>query len=278
MSSTDPIVLNIINVADIVEVLDRYGICIIKQYVKDEQLINLNAEFDLVFNSAKSESAIYSVDKHPTNEDGLVARCKPDMLSNKFNSVKNVFLSDFMGNVSSRYFKTKCIVNDDVFFTHEKASKTPILPWHFDRQQALKFYINLIDVDGSNGAFEFDIGSHREGHFRANYYILAGIKVGDIPNNVPINELHNPIVVAVEAGDLVIFDADGFHRGGVVNEGKERKIVRGHTHPIPDRGYSPRLFDAHWWLHSPFNIAGSLSSKSSRVLPVERLTRSKLTR
>jgi len=183
-----------------------------------------------------------------------------------------------MKEIANKYFESDCLVNDDVFFTNEKASDTPILPWHFDRMQSLKFYINLLDVDEENRAFEFDLGSHREGHFRANYYILSGLKVGEIPNDIPDGELPNPVTISVKAGDLVIFDADGFHRGGVVSSGNERKVVRGHSHPIPNRAYEAKRFDSHWWLQRPFNMAKYLSSRAGRILPSGRLTNSTLTR
>ena len=34
------------------------------------------------------------------------------------------------------------------------------------------------------------------------------------------------------AGDLVIFDSDGFHKGGTVEVGRERRVIRGHSHPV----------------------------------------------
>ena len=122
---------------------------------------------------------------------------------------RSIFSSDFIKDISDKYFGSKSLACNDIFFTHEKESNISILPWHFDRQQSLKFYINLVNVDKTNGAFEYDIGSHREGHFRANFYILSGVKVGEIPNNIPENELHNPTTIIADAGDLIIFDPDG---------------------------------------------------------------------
>lgn len=277
MYSLDDIKTESRDVSEIVKFLDKFGICVVKNFLDGDQLSRLTGEHEAVYSI--KDPGIAKVHGHPTNEDGMVARCKTSQLSDKFSTTKDIFLSDFMREVTEAYFMTdKTLINDEVFFTHEKHSETPILPWHFDRQQSLKFYINLLDVDESNGAFGFDIGSHREGHFRANYYILSGVKIGEIPNDIPEDELHNPVTIAARAGDLVIFDPDGFHCGGSVSPEKERKIVRGHSHPLPNRGYEAKRFDVDWWLQSPFNLAKYLSSRGSRILPEGRLSNSVRTR
>lgn len=256
-----------------IEALDRFGVCVVRNYLNADRLQQLVVEHANAFDS--KDKGVYLVQRHPTNEDGLVARCKLLHLGDGFSQTIRIFNSNFMKNVANTYFgNTPVALNEDIFFTHEKASEKAILPWHFDRQQALKFYINLIDVDENNGAFEYDIGSHREGHFRANFYVLSGIKIGEIPNDIPERELRNPIVIAAKAGDLVIFDADGFHRGGIVSKGEERKVVRGHTRPMPLQDYQPRFPEANWWLNSPLNISKYLGKKAIRRLSNERLTTS----
>jgi len=163
------------------------------------------------------------------------------------------------------------VLNDEIFLTHEQPSEIEILPWHFDRMHSLKFFINLVDVDETHGAFAYDIGSHKEGHFRAYYYMLSGTKVGEIPNDIPIKELHRPTTISAKAGSLVIFDSDGFHKGGLLTEG-ERKIIRGHTHAKPFVKYHAKRFDTHWWLQSPINIVKFLKNKSIRNIPNTRLS------
>ena len=258
-----------------IEMLDRMGICIIKNFLSADELSLLTIEHKKAFKD--NDPGIDEVQPHPTNIDGFVARCKTNKLSDAFSTTKSIFLSDFLDEVSSLYFETKYLLNDDIFFTHEKESNIPILPWHFDKQQSLKFYINLLDVNEDNGALGYDPGSHREGHFRANYYVLSGTKLGEIPNDIPEQELHNPLTISVNAGDLVIFDPDGFHCGGTVSPGFERKVIRGHSHPLPIRT-KPKLFDTMWWLNSPFNLAKYLNKRGRRALPIKRLTKAVRTR
>jgi len=47
-------------------------------------------------------------------------------------------------------------------------------------------------------------------------------------------------VITVSAGDLVIFDSAGFHRGGKVDEGHERYVLRGHSHPADVKKYGQK--------------------------------------
>jgi len=67
------------------------------------------------------------------------------------------------------------------------------------------------------------------------------------------------------AWDLLIFDADGFHRGGVVYEGGERRVLRAHTYPT-GRRYSDKPFSSGWWASSPLNINRWFKSSTTRVL------------
>ena len=84
---------------------------------------------------------------------------------------------------------------------------------------------------------------------------------------------HNPSTIIADAGDLIIFDPDGFHRGGIIMEGQQRKVIRGQSHPIPNRGYTARFFDTHWWLQSPLNLMKFLKNSAIRNIPNKRLTR-----
>lgn len=122
--------------------------------------------------------------------------------------------------------------------------------------------------------FAGDIGSHRECHFRANFYMLTGTKVCEIPNDIPKKELNRPKSKITKGGSLVIFDSDGFHKAGLLLKGK-RKIIRGHSHSIPLVMYKAKFFDAHCWLQSYFNITKLLIKGGIRNIPAQRLSRVK---
>ena len=92
-----------------------------------------------------------------------------------------------------------------------------------------------------------------------------GCRVVDIPNDIDDELIRNPVSMELKAGDLLIFDADGFHRGGVVQPGKERRVLRAHTYPT-GRRYADKVFSRGWWLSGPLNINRWIKSGSTRVL------------
>ena len=259
---------------DIVSVLanlKKYGIAVIPSYLDKNELGQLKDEF--------TKSLSYNGDgfsirhKHPTNEDGMVVRLRREELNEKdFPCIKKVFSSDFMRGVVNKYYSpSSFILNDSIFITHEKPCETPILPWHFDREQSLKFFIYLKETTKNDGAFEYVPGSHREGRYRANYHLATGTPLQQLPNDIPEDEIFNPVTMEGEAGDLIIFDPDGFHRGGIVGEGGERMVMRGHSHPSPVfvRYGHPRMFSKNWWVQSKFNAAKLFNNQYCRVLGSE---------
>lgn len=88
---------------------------------------------------------------------------------------------------------------------------------------------------------------------RAGFHLSQGFGVEDIPNDLEEILIRNPVSIELKAGDLMVFDADGFHRSGVVGIGGERRVLRAHTYPR-GRRYGDRPFSADWWIRSPLNI------------------------
>lgn len=259
---------------DIVSVmanLKKYGITVIPSYLDQNELSELKSEFIKSFSYNGNGFTIRH--KHPTNEDGMVVRLRREELNGKdFPYIKNIFSSEFMKGVVNKYYSPSSFrLNDSIFITHEKPCEIPILPWHFDREQSLKFFIYLKETTKNDGAFEYVPGSHREGRYRANYHLATGTPLQQLPNDIPEDEIFNPVTMEGKAGDLIIFDPDGFHRGGVVGEGGERMVIRGHSHPYPvfvSYG-TPRIFSKNWWVQSIFNMAKTFNNQYCRVLGSE---------
>lgn len=258
----------------IVAALHHNGICIVEGF----------------FDAGEITKAIETLEAHlsdemegcteihgSSNNNGKVGRYKFDGMSE--NIVKKKFGSQLIKDVTQRYYSPhKISVCTDVFFTHELASEMDILPWHFDRQESLKFYVNLVDVTLDNGALQYDIGSHREGHLIADTHVLRGVPVGAIPNDVPDELLRCPQVIEVSAGDLVIFDAAGFHKAGAVQKECSRMVIRAHSHPMPVAGYKAKFLSSHWFSESIFNLQRFIGKKSQRRATAKLLKDLKLTR
>jgi len=99
-----------------------------------------------------------------------------------------------------------------------------------------------------NRAFEYCPGAHWEVRYRVGYHASHhGCPVVDIPS------------------DLLIFDASGLHRGGLVREGGERRVLRAHTY-LTECCYINRLFLSICWANSPLNINRWSKSSTTWVL------------
>jgi ectoine hydroxylase-related dioxygenase (phytanoyl-CoA dioxygenase family) len=247
--------------------LKRYGIAVVPKYLAAETLKTLNKEFERSL--VDKADCIFTQEGHPMNPDGRTARMNPwhDQAPKEFPTITSVYRDSFMRDISQAYYSPhRFALNDEIFITHEQPCNQPLLPWHFDRIQSLKFWFYLTDTTKQNGAFEYCPGSHWEGRYRASYYLALGYDVEDLPNDIDEELIRDPVSLELNAGDLLIFDPDGFHRGGIVHEGTERRVMRGHTHPEGGRRYGDKPFSPGWWIRSPLNINRWFGSASARIL------------
>lgn len=251
----------------IINTLRREGISHVPNFISESVLEKLNDEFSRILE--EKSPAILAQTGHPRNPEGRTARFTPwhpEALKD-FPEIAKLFRDDFMDEVANAYYSPhKVDVNDEVFITHEKPAELPILPWHFDRIQSIKFWFYLTDTTVENGAFEYCPGTHWEGHYRAGFHMSQGRAVEDIPNDIDEELVRNPVSLELKAGDLLVFDSDGFHRGGFVQPGNERRVLRGHTHLSGVRRYGDRPLTAGWWLKSIFNINKWSGNTSKRAL------------
>jgi len=254
------------SVKECISTLDKYGICLVKDFLAPSVLQDLNQAFSNIIddkiNGSKRKFG------HPTNKGGRQAVVDiPKATKEGAEVFKKISFCELISKVSEDFFApNKCTIAANVLLTHLKPCPTPILPWHFDRLQTLKFWIYLKDTPKSAGAFEFCPGTHWEGRFRASYHMATGKSVHNLPNDVPQKRILNPVTIEANAGDLIIFDPDGFHRGGVVEEGFERKVLRIDTYPTKRRKSFDRIGSIGWFLQTPFNIAKLFKSQTFRVL------------
>ena len=239
--SHDAFTLSNFDSMSIRKLLRSFGLVVVQNYLSAEELKAIKEE---IANIENTPECIIKIHQHPNNENGVVYRLRSTQFSQDQKHIIDTMLNERLSCVTRDYYLDRDIIlNEEIFFTHEKHDARNILPWHFDRIQSLKFYINLVDVDESNGALEYCLKSHREGTLRGNYHILKGVAIEDIPNDVPLDELYNETVISASAGDLIIFDSAGFHRGGVIEKGKERLVLRGHSHPCDVKKYGEKSAD-----------------------------------
>jgi len=103
---------------------------------------------------------------------------------------------------------------------------------HFDRNWCLKFFLYLTDIDKSCGAFSCSVGSRQKGEVLRN--MAWGVQNYDVVKNrieldyPELLEIYPDEPVEAKAGTLIVFDTNTFHKGGQVEKGKERLVVRLH--------------------------------------------------
>lgn len=253
-------------VDSIVRQLKKYGVALVPNYLDTVKLTSLSDEFERSL--AKDHKSLMQRTRHPNNPKGMVARLDlyHVMAKSEFPAISAAFQNELMQQVAHAYYAPHGYsFNEAVFITNEFESEVNILPWHFDRVQSLKFWFNLTDTTKENGAFEYCPGTHWEGRYRAGFHMSQGCPVVEIPNDIDEDLIRNPVSMELKAGDLLIFDADGFHRGGIVQPGKERRVLRAHTYPT-GRRYGDKPFSSGWWVSSPLNINRWLKSSTTRVL------------
>ena len=105
---------------------------------------------------------------------------------------------------------------------------------HFDRTHEFKFFLYLRDCKASDGPFSCVPGSHRLGAELRRTAWKENREYAKVKNRVlfdyqNMGSYKSKIVpILASAGDLVIFDTDTFHMGGLT-KGGERLIIRSHT-------------------------------------------------
>jgi hypothetical protein len=113
-----------------------------------------------------------------------------------------------------------------VYCHHDVKRMSYNTSWHFDRGLSLKYFFYLNDVTTANGAFCYDLGSHRANAVKQHLWWQAKMP---ILNYVPDREVVAPQAMEGPAGSLIIFDTSGFHRAGEIRDGTERWVIRFHV-------------------------------------------------
>lgn len=156
-------------------------------------------------------------------------------LSVQHDKIKNLFSNRWIRDIAKNYSKTNNNFGESVFATHDfvprdfnNFGRNGYL--HFDRIWYLKFFVYLTDVTKDDGALSVCPGSVSEG-FR-----LRGKLKGDYnsrKNRIEIDYPHllkkyKPFPIEGDAGTMIVFDTDCFHKGGNVAPGHSRTVIRLH--------------------------------------------------
>lgn len=214
-------------IQDMVDLLKTDGVFKVEDYVQGDLLADLHTT---VLDLCQTQGNHYEFGRNYANTKGL----------NKYSTsspIYQVYDEEWMRYLHSTYMGSSAGYCSEVFATYDYESNKGLANngWlHFDRQNRLKFFIYLTDIDTSNGAFWCCPTSREKGkELRQHGWATAPNPQQDIPNKIDrdFQELmkeYPPIPVEASAGTLIVFDTDTFHKGGQCEENKSRLVVRAH--------------------------------------------------
>jgi hypothetical protein len=225
---------NIRKTLDIVNTVKEYGICRVPNYLNDDTVLKLkNEALELVTDEPNDD---YEFGKSTRlqrlfhDQNGNLIIVNPHLKP----TISEVFSNIEMSKISELYMG-KHALNADIFITHDYKHDNGLARngfLHFDRIYTFKFFIYLTDVNENCGPFSVVPKSHIKGkelrlQTIGEYEELKNRILLDYPDLGYTSDEVVPVLG--NAGDLIIFDTDLFHLGGVVKENNERLIIRGHT-------------------------------------------------
>ena len=203
------------------------GVVHLKHQCQHESLSKLNNEFDLITNGNLSSGC------HPLQLSvgkGVSFRFTSENKSFVPETFR-FFKQDWMQKISDHFWKKSIKINTNLYIMHELPGTQHLAQdLHFDVKKTLKFFLYLNDVNVVNGAFSCVPGSHKKTEkIRGIYGNEISYENRHLTRQLDYKDDHI-IPIEGEAGDLIIFDTDVWHRAGIVREG-ERRVMRGHTQP-----------------------------------------------
>ncbi|WP_420547763.1 phytanoyl-CoA dioxygenase family protein [Curvivirga sp.] len=238
------------------EVLKRiqvYGAVVIKDFCPKEQLKSLDQDYWTVVDAEEKDRSKYvnAVIEFPGSTVMSVLDYK--VTAENLPTFHKIFWSEYMRSIAAKYFSPlKVSLNNTVYVTNDTSNpdQKHITDWHFDQLHSLKFYLYLEDTNEDNGALQIIPGSHHEAFSRSNCGLMSGLEYFD--NKIPEEQVVNAVNLNAQAGDLIIFDTNCFHRGGRIEPNKIRRVIRGHSHAIRDYNFKERMIMR--WSKSRLNV------------------------
>ena len=133
----------------------------VPNYIEEKDISLIKKFSTNVLIKIKSRKMVtYRHYKHPTNPGEQLLIDTKIAEEEGYPEFENYLKSNFYEVCEYFYGKNKFTFNNNIRFTKLIESENPILPWHFDRTQALKFWIYVEDADRSCGALEYCPGTH----------------------------------------------------------------------------------------------------------------------
>lgn len=229
----------------------KFGAAVLPSFVTGPALQALQDEFMSVVDD-QNPDFVYKL-TYPAGKG--VSLKNNDAFSNAYPSIGRFFNQDVLLSFARQYVGTPCLPNQEIYATYEFEANSPVAPTHFDKLWNLKFMLYVGDVGTGNAPFGIVPGSATENRetfrriFSDNNITTLQMRDSLYQNmaNARPPELDDDVVeIVAPAGTLIVFDTDTSHRARPVEQGKVRKILRGHSGPYA-KYETVKRYSRRWW-------------------------------
>lgn len=205
------------------------GFFIIPALIPEHMLQQINQEFDR--GMALDDSFYSEIDRY---NGAKCLRVKPFWklkYQRQFPIIYSVFGTKALARIARHFYETSRFRFITEAFFHKTPESPEVLSqqFHWDRNQSLKIWIYLNDVNESNGAtrvipcsnkvnrkIRLASGDHRE--------LIGGVDNLSTQIGTDLDSVH----LGAPRGSIVFLDTDLSHAASAVAQGKERRIIRAH--------------------------------------------------
>ena len=206
---------------NIVESINTDGYFMFNQLLNQDLVNKLNIEFDFILKNKNN-----SFEK--SNSNTFQHRCfeKNSLYFDGLICMFSLFSNTKLSKIINLLFKKENKFNSQIFFQETKKTLNPLAKeLHFDKLHQFKIWLFLNDIEDANGPIEIFPKSHIQ---NKNQRIKSYNSIKDVVNLPENNINYTGKKLVGNAGSLLIFNSDLYHRATSVTEGS-RRIVRGHS-------------------------------------------------
>jgi len=206
--------------SNIKNVVAKYGICIIENFIDLKELESFKIELNQVLSS--------DIENNREVKSNYTVMKKLSFNSIKnFEKIYNFCNFDLYKRLAENFFNTKYFnIREEVYMHRDENGADRNTQWHQDPQTSIKFFLYLQDTDETNGAMQYSLGSHSDGIYRLKSLRLMGETTPTYGRDEDF--ISTPVILSAKAGSLLVFNTAGFHRAGNIEQGKKREVIRVH--------------------------------------------------
>ena len=212
--------------------INEKGYVVLDNFVEGTELYSIKEEVDNLLDDAIDDES------YKFGKSLRIGSLLENMGKN--NAIYRVFCQPLFTNLAKQMIGNEPEFNE-LFVTHEYRNNLGLEAnghLHFDKIWTFKSMLYLTDVTKDSGALSVIPGTHKEGKIlRHQAWTSAAYdyaNVEEVKNKIfeHFSELDydEKDVVPLEgaAGTVIFFHTDLFHRGGILLDGEQRKLIRAH--------------------------------------------------